>query len=91
MHSSSDGDGSRTNTFLRRYQDTTKTFKDVMTLRAENLKGNEDRRKLFTGTPDDASPFGGRQGAISVCIGRMLWLAAVLPAHCKWCGAHGLA
>ena len=32
-----------------------------MTLRAENLKGNEDRRKLFTGTPDNASPFGGRQ------------------------------
>ena len=43
------------------HQDTTKTFKDVMTLRAENLKGNEDRRKLFTGTPDNASPFGGRQ------------------------------
>ena len=50
-------------THASHWQDTTKTFKDVMTLRAENLKGNEDRRKLFTGTPDSASPFGGRQSA----------------------------
>jgi hypothetical protein len=59
-------------------QDTTKSFKDVMTLRAENLKGNEDRRKLFTGTPDNASPFGARQSALRL-LQEDCWTA---PCHC---------
>eukprot|EP00208_Stichococcus_sp_RCC1054_P005891 CAMPEP_0206144480 /NCGR_PEP_ID=MMETSP1473-20131121/24218_1 /ASSEMBLY_ACC=CAM_ASM_001109 /TAXON_ID=1461547 /ORGANISM="Stichococcus sp, Strain RCC1054" /LENGTH=355 /DNA_ID=CAMNT_0053540305 /DNA_START=151 /DNA_END=1218 /DNA_ORIENTATION=- len=32
-------------------KDATKSFKDVLTLRTDNLKGNEDRRRMFSASP----------------------------------------
>ena len=40
-----------------RLKDATKTFKDVLTLRTENLKNNQNRRKMFSSSD---SPFASR-------------------------------
>ncbi|QDZ21610.1 syntaxin [Chloropicon primus] len=41
-----------------RLKDTTKSFKDVLTLRTENLKNNQNRRKMFSSSTN--SPFASR-------------------------------
>merc|ERR1719247_958991 len=45
-----------------RLKDATKTFKDVLTLRTENLKNNQNRRKMFSSSGD--SPFAKRGGPL---------------------------
>lgn len=32
-------------------KDATKSFRDVLTLRTDNLRGNEDRRRMFSASP----------------------------------------
>lgn len=49
-------------------KDATKSFKDVLTLRTENLKGNEDRRKMFSASsssPAAERSFGARSGELN--------------------------
>ena len=48
--------------------DTTKSFQSVLKLRNENIKGSEDRRKIFSSTSSvsaggPSSSAGGRSGA----------------------------
>ena len=47
-----------------RLKDATKEFKDVLTLRTDNLKVHQERKSLFTSTPDQRLPmFGTQPGA----------------------------
>ena len=49
-----------------RLKDTTKEFKDVLTLRTENLKHNQNRRKMFSAsTASDTAPLLPRRGPLS--------------------------
>jgi len=47
-----------------RLKDATKEFKDVLTLRTDNLKVHQERKSLFTSTPDQRqTPLFGKPGA----------------------------
>lgn len=46
-----------------RLKDATKEFKDVLTLRTDNLKVHQDRKSLFTATPDARQPLFAAPGA----------------------------
>ncbi|GAB4820550.1 hypothetical protein N2152v2_007596 [Parachlorella kessleri] len=46
-----------------RLKDATKEFKDVLTLRTENLKVHQERKTLFSATPDQVQPLFGQPGA----------------------------
>jgi len=45
-----------------RLKDATKEFKDVLTLRTENLKVHQERKTLFSATPDQVQPLFGQPG-----------------------------
>lgn len=45
-----------------RLKDATKEFKDVLTLRTENLKTHQERKALFSATPDHSQPLFGQPG-----------------------------
>ena len=46
-----------------RLKDATKEFKDVLTLRTDNLKVHQERKSLFTSTPDQRQPLFAQPGA----------------------------
>jgi syntaxin 5 len=46
-----------------RLKDATKEFKDVLTLRTDNLKVHQERKSLFTSTPDQRQPLFTQPGA----------------------------
>lgn len=52
-----------------RLKDATKEFKDVLTLRTDNLKVHQERKSLFTSTPDQRQPplFSQPGGCGSLC------------------------
>ena len=45
-----------------RLKDATKEFKDVLTVRQENLKAHQGRRQLFSALPDRAPGLSSRPG-----------------------------
>lgn len=52
-------------TLKSRLMNTTKEFKDVLTLRTENLKVHDNRRQLFTGTANKQTNPYARQGPLA--------------------------